>query len=161
YATGTPGTNGVPHNSTPPPPIWPLRWDTATWNSAPCLLDGVGGYVTNGIFPNGLLTAGASVEYFFRIRTAGGTFLVPDSNKVLQSNGQDSIDGHRWEHFGVLPDRWKEAAFGGPGMAKLLVVDLDDEGGNERLWKDVADSLAATKPGRYGAHDGWHAIGGG
>ncbi len=118
------------------------------------------------IIPDGLLTPGAHVEYFFRREDAGGprqgtVAMCPDTNRVFPQRAEASFDGHRWQQFGVLPDRWKAIVYGGLGMATMLYVDLDDGGGNERLWVGAADSLAATRPERYGAHNGWHALGGG
>src|SRR5205807_3724349 len=93
------------------------------------------------ILPDGLFTAGAHVEYFVRKSTLAtpATFaMVPDTNVVTPQPGEGSTtcdgtplgagseDGHRWQQFGVLPDRWKDPAFGGHGMACMLYVHLDD-----------------------------------
>ena len=169
FGTGSPGTNGIPHHAlgtdgTP----WSRCWDPTTWNSAQCALVG-GIYLTNHfaapatpILPDGLLPAGSHVEYFFRVTgTDASLTLIPDTSMVLQADGQRSIDGHRWEAFSVLPDRWKSPAYGGFGDARMLVVDLDDRRGNERIWAGIADSIGATAQSRWGAHTGWHAAGGG
>jgi hypothetical protein len=41
------------------------------------------------------------------------------------------------------------------------VVDNNDRRGNERVWVSVADTIGATRKQKWGAHNGWHAIGGG
>jgi hypothetical protein len=124
------------------------------------------------IVPDGLLTPGAHVEYFFRAQTATapGTMsaMIPDTNLVLQPDIEESTDGHRWQQFGVLPNAWKKATYYHPvarefghGPACLLVVDGDDRHGNERVWVGVADTIGATPQRWWGAHNGWHAVGGG
>jgi hypothetical protein len=85
--------------------------------------------------------------------------LIPDTNCVIQSASQGSVDGHRWEHFGVLPDSWKDPAFGGTGRACMLVVDYDDTHGDERVWASISDSLVMTPKAHWGAGTGWHAVG--
>ena len=77
-----------------------------------------------------------------------------------------SEDGHRWQQFGVLPDRWKDAAYRHPvlgtfglGAACMLVVDNDDRRGDERVWVSIADTLGATSAAKRGAHNGWFARG--
>ncbi len=123
------------------------------------------------IIPDGLLTPGAHVQYFLRRSRLGSpaTFaLLPDTNVVDPQTGESggacaSTDpnpaargGHRWQQFGVLPDRWKAPEFGGQGMACMLVVDLDDDHGDERDWVRVADQVGATAGPKFGAHTGWH-----
>jgi hypothetical protein len=83
--------------------------------------------------------------------------MVPDTNTVFTQPLESSFDAHRWQQFGVLPDRWKDAAFGGQNMACMLYVDLNDRRGDERVWVSVADSTGATAVAKYGAHNGWHA----
>ena len=69
------------------------------------------------ILPDGILTCGAHVEYFFRdtkdnkndTLTVSG--LEPDTNRVNPQLEEGSTDGHRWQEFGVLPDCWKSAAY--------------------------------------------------
>jgi hypothetical protein len=123
------------------------------------------------IIPDGLLTPGASVQYFFRreVGASPGVLagMVPDTNVVFPQPGEDSFDGHRWQYFGVLPDRWKDTDHRHPvlrayglGEACMLVIDHDDRRGDERAWVGFADTLGATRPARYGAHNGWHANGG-
>ncbi len=113
------------------------------------------------VFPDGLLTAGSHVQYFFRgskIATPTQFVMVPDTNSIYpQPDEGPDYDGHRWQQFGVLPDRWKEVAYGGLGSACLLVLDYDDRGGSERAFVSLADSIGMTFRMKYGAHNGWHA----
>jgi hypothetical protein len=119
------------------------------------------------IIPDGILTPGAHVQYFFRCEVDGvvaGT--MPDTNTVFPQNGEASQDGHRWQQFGVLPDRWKDPAYRHPvlgafglGAACMLVVDNDDRLGDERVWVSIADTLGATSGAKRGAHNGWAARG--
>jgi hypothetical protein len=122
------------------------------------------------IIPDGLLTPGASVQYFFRKEDGANpgvnAGMMPDTNVVFPQVGEGSFDGHRWQYFGVLPDRWKDADYRHPvfgsfglGEACLLVVDNDDRRGDERVWVGAADTIGATGPNKYGAHNGWHARG--
>ncbi len=116
-------------------------------------------YEYTKIIPDGLLTPGAHVQYFFR-RSPGAAAAVdylPDTNFVFNS----SADAARWYHFSVLPDRWKDAAFaaGGTGMACMLVDDVSDRNFDEFFWVSVADSIGLTNPNKRGAHNGWHARG--
>ena len=111
------------------------------------------------IIPDGLLTAGAHVQYFFRKSHAVDPLLsiamCPDTNLIFPQNGEGSSDGHRWQQFGVLPDRWKDPSFGGAGMACLLFVDNNDRRGNERVWVSVMDSIGGTSLADAGNHNGW------
>ncbi|MBI5711294.1 MAG: hypothetical protein HZC42_13500 [Candidatus Eisenbacteria bacterium] len=112
------------------------------------------------IIPDGLLTPGSHVEYFFRkCETAAPTVIVmaPDTNRIYPQSGESSSDGHRWQEFSVLPDKWKDVTYGGLGAACMLYVDLNDRRGNERTWVGVADTIGATASAKYGAHNGWHA----
>jgi flagellar hook capping protein FlgD len=89
--------------------------------------------------------------------------MAPDTNFVFQ-DAEGSNDGHRWQQFGVLPDRWKDGAWSAadrnaPAPACMLYVDWEDRRGDERLWVGIADSIGATAPARWGAHNGWHARG--
>src|SRR5262249_33716625 len=72
---------------------------------------------------------------------------------------EGSTDAHRWQEFSVLPDRWKNPAFGGGGLACMLYVDLNDRRGDERVWVSIADSIGATASAKRGAHNGWKARG--
>jgi len=112
------------------------------------------------IIPDGVLTPGAAVQYFWRKSARADSVnayrLMPDTLLTNQT-GESSVDGHRWQQFGVLPDRWKDVAFGGSGMACMLYVDWNDRRGNERIFVSIMDSLGGTSAAKYGAHNGWHA----
>ncbi|MBI1797015.1 MAG: hypothetical protein HYR74_08185, partial [Candidatus Eisenbacteria bacterium] len=118
------------------------------------------------IIPDGLLTPGSHVEYFFRScdLSATSTYsLAPDTNFIFQP-AEGSTDGHRWQEFSVLPDRWKDGLWASnerdaSSPACMLFIDWCDRRGDERFWVGFADSIGATLPGRYGAHNGWHARG--
>src|SRR5262249_48888820 len=127
-------------------------------------------YEYTKIIPDGQLTPGAEIQYFFRRSTIGDAIttingapfqisarLGPDTNFVLPNDAGPfaSLDGHRWMHASVLPDRWKDLAFGGSGMACMLVVDAADRRGDEFVWVSVADSIGLTAVGKRGAHNGW------
>ena len=118
-------------------------------------------YEFTKIIPDGQLTPGAHVQYFYRREPglAQAIDLLPDTNQVF-SGGQS--DGQRWYSFSVLPDRWKDPAFaaGGAGMACMLVVDYHDRSGDEFLWVSAADSIGLTSAAKRGAHNGWMAAGG-
>jgi hypothetical protein len=115
------------------------------------------------VIPDGLLTPGSHVQYFFRKSRAADPNLnfaiCPDTNRITPQNGEGSTDQHRWQQFGVLPDRWKNNAFGGAGSACLLYIDLNDRRGNEGRFVATMDSVAATAAVKFGAHNGWHAAG--
>ena len=137
-------------------------WDIDEWITV--TLDPIGGgdhTTTSGgdpIFPDDLFTPGTVVQYYFKAHYAGGGSLtIPNPDCAMQVAGQNSLDGHRWEQFTVLPDLWKDPAFGGLGLPCALVVDLEDGRGNERIWNGAADSLAATAPSARGAYNGWRA----
>jgi hypothetical protein len=111
------------------------------------------------ILPDGLLTPGSHVEYFFFKKElgTGQTAMVPDTNLVFPQNAESSFDAHRWQQFSVLPDAWKFTSYGGLGKACLLYVDWNDRNGTERVWVSVTDSTGATSAARKGAHNGWIA----
>ncbi|HEV2105877.1 MAG TPA: FlgD immunoglobulin-like domain containing protein, partial [Candidatus Eisenbacteria bacterium] len=115
------------------------------------------------IIPDGLLTPGSHVEYFYRKSHAVDPFfefsMCPDTTLIDPQNGEGSTDAHRWQQFGVEPDRWKDNAFGGAGMACMLYVDYNDRRGDERVFVSVMDSIGATAAQKYGSHNGWHASG--
>jgi hypothetical protein len=124
------------------------------------------------ILPDGLLTPGAHVEYFFRRQTGvapgAAAGLFPDTSIVIDGKAWWDRDAHRWQEFSVLPNAWKKPAYFHPvarsfgtGPACLLVIDQADLGGNETAWVGVADTIGATPQRWWGAHNGWHAIGGG
>jgi hypothetical protein len=114
------------------------------------------------VFPDGLLTAGSHIEYFFRMAhliTPTEFVMTPDTNRISpQPTGSAwNYDGVRWEGISILPDKWKDAGYGGLGSACMLVVDYNDRRGDERVWVGAADSIGATVAAKYGAHNGWHA----
>jgi hypothetical protein len=115
------------------------------------------------ILPDGLLTPGSHVEYFYRKSHAADPLLeyamCPDTNFITPQKGEGSTDEHRWQEFSVLPDRWKNSAFGGSGSACMLYVDLNDRRGNEGTFVGVMDSIGATATVKRGAHNGWSAPG--
>jgi hypothetical protein len=115
------------------------------------------------IIPDGLLTPGSHVQYFYRkghsIDPFLGHAMCPDTNLITPQSREGSTDQHRWQQFSVLPDRWKNGAFGGAGMACMLYVDQNDRRGNEGRFVGVMDSLAHTSQAKWGAHNGWHAAG--
>jgi len=125
-------------------------------------------YQGTKVVPDGLLTPGAHVQYFLRRHDLGDPdpnqfAMAPDTGRVSPQNLEGSSDGHRWQEFSVLPDRWKDPAFnqGGLGMACMLYVDLNDRRGNERVWKAVSDSIGATSALARGASDGYGGVPGG
>lgn len=114
------------------------------------------------IIPDGLLTPGSHVQYFFRKQQSAGLgnpTIAPDTNTVNPqfSEGGNTSDGHRWQQFSVLPDRWK--GFTAAGMACMLAIDNNDRRGSERIWVSVMDSVGGTAASKWGAHNGWHAAG--
>jgi hypothetical protein len=125
------------------------------------------------IIPDGLLTPGAHVEYFFRDQKNNETpgpadGMCPDTNIVLQVASEGSTDGHRWQEFGILPNLWKKTNYFHPvmrsfgtGPACMIVIDQNDRRGNERVWQSVSDTIGATPQAFWGAHNGWHAVGDG
>ncbi len=115
------------------------------------------------IIPDGLLTPGAHVQYFYRKSHAIDPFvrfaMCPDTNFITPQNSEGSSDQHRWQQFSVLPDRWKNSAFGGAGAACMLYVDLNDRRGNEGRFVSAMDSIGNTAAAKRGAHNGWSAPG--
>ena len=115
------------------------------------------------IIPDGLLTPGSHVAYFYRKSHAIDPFvrfaMCPDTNFITPQNGEGSSDQHRWQQFSVLPDRWKNNAFGGAGSACMLYIDLNDRRGNEGRFVSVMDSIGATQAVKRGSHNGWTAPG--
>jgi hypothetical protein len=96
--------------------------------------------------PDGLRTPGSHVQYFYTRSHAAdpnlSDVMCPDTNFITpQPREGPSTDQHRWQQFGVLPDRWKNAAFGGSGSACMLYVDWNDRRGNEGRFVAVADTL--------------------
>jgi hypothetical protein len=115
------------------------------------------------IIPDGLLTPGSHVQYFYRKSHAVDPLLAyamcPDTNFITPQKGEGSTDEHRWQQFGVLPDRWKNVTFGGAGSACMLYVDLNDRRGDEGCYVGVMDSIGQTATAKRGAHNGWTAPG--
>ncbi|HET7225618.1 MAG TPA: FlgD immunoglobulin-like domain containing protein [Candidatus Eisenbacteria bacterium] len=112
------------------------------------------------IIPDGQLTPGSHVEYFFRksLLSDPATFVAcPDTQLISPQGSEGSTDGHRWQEFSVLPDAWKFTQYGGLGGACMLFVDNNDRRGNERAFMGVADSVGLTRTAKFGAHNGWHA----
>src|SRR5262249_7818134 len=66
-------------------------------------------YEYTKILPDGYLTPGTHVEYFFRREDNGSPDigLAPDTNLVFPQISEGSTDAHRWQEFTVLPDMWK------------------------------------------------------
>jgi len=118
------------------------------------------------IIPDGLLTPGSHVEYYYRKcdpAVPANFEMGPDTNFVFQQ-AEGGSDGHRWQEFSVLPDRWKDGAWSiadrnAASPACMLYVDYADGRGDETVWVSVADSIGATAAARFGAHNGWHARG--
>jgi len=120
-------------------------------------------YEYTKIMPDGQFTPGTHVQYFLRREDdpiGTGPHFAPDTNTVFPQASEGSTDAHRWQQFSVLPDAWKKGAYNGLGQACMLYVDLNDRRGNERVWVSVADSIGATGQAKWGAHNGWHAVGG-
>ena len=112
------------------------------------------------ILPDGMFTPGTHVEYFFRREdlsgpNAGQVTLVPDTTMVYPQSGEGNFDGHRWQEFSVLPDRWKR--YTGPGDACALYIDWNDRRGDEIVWTSIADSIGATAAANRGQNNGWAA----
>jgi flagellar hook capping protein FlgD len=165
-ANGAPTTSAnITCGNVPYPPPWtatPGSGYNATEYTGP---GGGPGKTLEGtkIIPNGQLTPGAHVEYFYRkskLATPLTAEMMPDTFQIFP-NADGWFDGHRWQEIGVLPDRWKDPSFGAGGsqMACMLVVDLGDRRQDELAWVSMADSIGLTAPNKYGAHNGWHARG--
>ncbi|TMQ71784.1 MAG: hypothetical protein E6K80_04550 [Candidatus Eisenbacteria bacterium] len=144
--------------STTFPPLWTADLTSGLAPSENGLPNGRT-YEYTKIIPDGLLTPGAHVQYFFR-RSPGASAPVdylPDTNFVFNA----FADAARWYHFSILPDRWKDPAFGtgGTGMACMIVDDVNDRNFDEFFWVSVADSIGLTNTNKRGAHNGWKARG--
>ncbi|MBI1798467.1 MAG: hypothetical protein HYR73_02140, partial [Candidatus Eisenbacteria bacterium] len=116
------------------------------------------------ILPDGLFTPGTHVEYFFRREEltgpeVGRIGLVPDTTVVVPQLGEGSLDGHRWQEFSVLPDRWKEPAYGGDSKPCMLYIDWNDRRGDEMPVLGVMDSIGAIAAHARGINNGWWATG--
>jgi len=115
------------------------------------------------IIPDGLLTPGSHVQFFYRKSHAIDPLvrfaMCPDTNFITPQNSEGSSDQHRWQQFSVLPDRWKAQAFNGAGSACMLYIDLNDRRGNEGRFVSTMDSIGATAVDKRGSHNGWSAPG--
>jgi hypothetical protein len=141
--------------------VYPPTWVTTVpqsytgWNGLTTTKEGT------KVIPDGLLTPGAHVQWFIRrqdLENPTSIFaMLPDTTLVSPQNNEGNTDGHRWQQFSVLPDRWKDAGFGqgGVGMACMLFVDNNDRRGNERVWKAMTDSIGATSAAHRGNADGY------
>jgi len=123
------------------------------------------------IIPDGLLTPGSHVQYFWR-KAEGGTTtmtgMMPDTNVVVPQLSYRDNDGRRFQAFGVLPDPWKEVGRTHPlgivtgNPACMLVVNDQTTNGNSwHIWTGVSDTIGVTAQQKWGADIGWHAVGGG
>jgi hypothetical protein len=102
------------------------------------------------------------VEYFFRQSdeaTPSLFVMCPDTNLIGRQDNESNYDAHRWQQFGILPDRWKDVAYGGLGSACLLALDYNDRRGNERAFISLGDSIGMSSAVKYGAHNGWYCTG--
>jgi hypothetical protein len=112
------------------------------------------------VIPDGLLTPGSHVQYFFRKSQIFGYLgykMNPDTNYIAYQPSETNYDAHRWQQFSILPDRWKDNTYGGDGMASMLFADYNDRQGDEMVWVSVMDSIGGTASKKWGAHNGWHA----
>jgi FlgD Ig-like domain len=120
-------------------------------------------YEFSKILPDGQFTPGTEVQYFYRKSTVGDVVafdMSPDTNFIFpQGETFGYFDFHRWRDVEILPDRWKDPAFGagGSGMACMLVVDIGERRGDLGYWIATADSMGLTSVAKRGAHNGWRA----
>lgn len=142
------------------PPAWvtTLPASRTGWDGTTTTVEGT------KIIPDGQLTPGAHVQYFVRRQDfeepASLFSMLPDTNVVYPQVGEANLDGHRWQQFAVLPDRWKDNSFGlgGVGLACMLFIDVSDRRGEERIWKGIADTLGFTSVFHMGNADGYGAV---
>ncbi len=113
------------------------------------------------IIPDGQLTAGSHVEYFFR-KVLFGNFLpsaelYPDTT-LIYPNIDGSYDGHRWAEMNVLPDRWKDGNYttGSPGMACMLVVNAASRRGEMPVFDNMAATIGLMASNKLGAGTGYY-----
>lgn len=116
------------------------------------------------IIPDGLLTPGSHVEYAFRASATADPPTVyrlgPDTTNIWpQATSSGDFDAHRWQEFSVLPDRYKDPAFGGQAMACMLYYDLNDRRQDETSFVAMMDSIGGTSLAKQGAHNGYKARG--
>ncbi|HET9327115.1 MAG TPA: FlgD immunoglobulin-like domain containing protein [Candidatus Eisenbacteria bacterium] len=117
------------------------------------------------ILPDGIFTPGTEIQYFYRKSILGDPVsqfeMSPDTNYIFPQNTETFgyFDFHRWREVRVLPDRWKDGAWGtgGQGMACMLVLDLGERRGDLGIWIATADSMGMTASTKRGAHNGWRA----
>jgi len=157
-ATSSPAGQNVVCDGTVPAWLSVVPQSRTGWDGTSVTKEG------SKIIPDGLLTPGSHVQYFFRKSHAIDPFLrfvtTPDTTIITpQPDDASSTDKLRFEHFAVLPDRWKSGAFGGQGGACMLYVDLNDRRGNEGVFVSTMDSIGATAISKRGAHNGWFAPG--
>ena len=156
-ATSSPTLNNVACNGTVPAWLTTVPQDRTGWDGSATTKE------FSKIIPDGLLTPGSHVQYFYRKGHSIDPLLTeamcPDTNLITPQSREGSTDQHRWQQFGVLPDRWKNGAFGGQGSACMLYIDLNDRRGNEGRMVATMDSIGATQAAKFGAHNGWHAAG--
>jgi hypothetical protein len=116
------------------------------------------------IIPDGLLTPGTHMQYFWRKQQVFGNGAIqtdPDTTQIRPQIpiGGAGLDAERWSSFAVLPDNWKKAPWGA-GLACMLYADYADNRGDETVFISVMDSIGGTSSNKWGAHNGWHAVGG-
>src|SRR5262249_60550655 len=106
------------------------------------------------------LTPGSHVQYFFRKGSASDPLnplrdfaMCPDTNFITPQTREGSTDQHRWQQFGVLPDRWKAIVFGGDGLACMLYIDLNDRRGNEGRFVATMDSIGGARSAQGGGRN--------
>jgi len=156
-ATSSPTLNNVSCDGTVPAWLTTVPQSRTGWDGTNVTKE------FSNIIPDGILTPGSHVQYFYRKSHAADPNLnyvmCPDTNFITPQSREGSTDQHRWQQYAVLPDRWKNSAFGGAGSACMLYIDLNDRRGNEGRFVATMDSIAATAAVKYGAHNGWHAAG--
>ena len=116
------------------------------------------------IIPDGLLTPGSHVRVLHPQVAGVRVCRLHDDARYREHRpavgGDADLDGHRWQEFSVLPDRYKAPEYKGAGDACLLFADYGDTGGGELVWVSVMDSIGGTAASKFGAHNGWHAAAG-
>jgi hypothetical protein len=156
-ATSSPTVNNVACDGTVPAWLATVPHSRTGWNGSATTKE------FTKIIPDGLLTPGSHVQYFYRKSHSIDPFLnyamVPDTNLITPQSREGSTDQHRWQQFSVLPDRWKNGAYGGAGAACMLYVDWNDRRGNEGRFVSLMDSIGGTVAAKFGVHNGWHAAG--
>jgi hypothetical protein len=135
----------LPFNESWPPSSYPAGIPTST-------IEGT------KILPDGYFSPGTHIEYFMRRSDAGiplaGVSLTPDTTRADQQPALGPhYDGQRFMEVAVLPDLWKDARFGGTGLACMLVIDAADRRGQENSVLGTLDSLGYGK--NNGAGRGW------